>query len=89
MEKARVIQFRQGRRSQKPRHFIIEIPSCNTREKAEKFVGKKAEWKSEAKEPKTIKGEISSPHGNKGLLRVVFEKGLPGQSIGTEVEVKA
>lgn len=56
------------------------------RKKAEKFVGKNVEWKSDA--GKIIKGKISSAHGNKGLVRAIFEKGLPGQAITTEVEVK-
>ena len=32
-------------------------------------------------------GKISSAHGNKGVVRAVFEKGLPGQAIGTEVKI--
>ena len=37
---------------------------------------------------KKIKGKISSGHGNKGLVRAIFEKGLPGQARNTEAEVK-
>ena len=87
--KGTVIQFRRGRTTQKPRHFLIEIPSCDTREKASKFKGKEVEWKSPGKKEKIIKGKIASAHGNKGVLRAIFEIGLPGQSIGTDVEVKA
>lgn len=86
--KAKVIQFRRGRASYKPRHFLIETPEITSREDAMKLVGKTVEWKSPAKEPKTITGKISSAHGNKGVIRAVFEKGLPGQAIGTEVEIK-
>ncbi|MFA5060858.1 MAG: 50S ribosomal protein L35ae [Candidatus Pacearchaeota archaeon] len=88
MTKGIVIQFRQGKRTYKPRHFLIEILDINSREKAKKFVGKKVEWKSSGKEPKIISGEVASAHGNKGVLRAIFEKGLPGQAIGTEVEIK-
>ena len=87
--KARIIQFRRGRKTYKPKHFLIEIPSCNTKEKAEKFVGKQVEWKSPGKQGKIIKGKIAKAHGNKGVVRAIFEKGLPGQAIGTEVEVKS
>lgn len=86
MVNGRVIQFRQGRRTTTPRHMLIEIPSCDNKEKAEKFVGKSVEWKSPAK--KSITGKVAATHGTKGVLRVIFETGLPGQSIGTEVEVK-
>jgi large subunit ribosomal protein L35Ae len=87
MTKGTVIQFRRGLKNFKPRHFLIEIPETNTREKASKFVGKKVEWKSTGKEPVIITGKISSAHGNKGVIRAIFEKGLPGQAIGTEIEI--
>lgn len=86
--KGTIIQFRQGRHTQKVRHFLIEIPDCDLREKAGKFVGKEVFWVSPGKEKKIIHGRIAAAHGNKGLVRAIFEKGLPGQAIGTEVEVK-
>jgi large subunit ribosomal protein L35Ae len=50
------------------------------------MIGKEVSWKSEA--GKIIRGKISSSHGNKGLVRAIFERGLPGQAINTECEVK-
>ncbi|MBU2577147.1 MAG: 50S ribosomal protein L35ae [Nanoarchaeota archaeon] len=87
MVTATVIQFRQGRKTQKARHFLIEIPGVDSREKATKFVGKNVAWKSTGKEPTIISGKISSAHGGNGVVRAIFEKGLPGQAIGTGVEV--
>ncbi|MFH1522151.1 MAG: 50S ribosomal protein L35ae [archaeon] len=84
---AKVIQFRRGRKNYTPRHFLIEIPGVDSREKAAEFVGKTASWKSPGKEPKIITGKISSAHGGNGVVRAIFEKGLPGQAIGTDVEV--
>ena len=85
---ATIIQFRRGRKTFKPRHFLIEIEGSNNREDASKFVGKTATWKSTGKETKTITGKISSAHGGNGVVRAIFEKGLPGQAIGSEVEIK-
>jgi large subunit ribosomal protein L35Ae len=85
--KAKVIQFRRGRKTFKPRHFLIEIEGSKTREDASKFVGKTATWTSPGKEPKTIIGKISSAHGGNGVVRAIFEKGLPGQAIGTSIEI--
>lgn len=85
--KAKVIQFRRGRKTFKPRHFLLEIEGSNTRKDASKFVGKTATWKSPGKEPKTITGKISSAHGGNGVVRAIFEKGLPGQAIGTSIEI--
>ena len=83
--KGKVIQFRRGRKTVKERHFLIDV-GAKDRKAAGKFVGKKVEWRSPA--GKIIKGKVSSPHGGKGLVRAIFEKGLPGQALTTEVEVK-
>ena len=85
--KAKIIQFRRGRKTFKPRHFLIEIDGSNSREDASKFVGKKVVWTSEGKNAKQINGKVSSAHGGNGVIRAIFEKGLPGQAIGTEVEI--
>jgi large subunit ribosomal protein L35Ae len=87
MVTAKVIQFRRGRKTFKPRHFLIEIPGVDDREAASKFVGKTVEWKSPGKEPTIIVGKVSSAHGGNGVVRAIFEKGLPGQAIGTDVEI--
>lgn len=86
MINAKVIQFRRGKRTIHEKHFLIEIEGSKSREDAEKFVGKNVEWKSPA--GKIIKGKIASAHGNKGVVRAIFEKGLPGQAVATNVEVK-
>jgi len=83
--KARVVSFRRSLKRIKPRHFIIDAGKKNKTD-AEGLITKKVEWKSPA--GKIIKGEVSSAHGNKGLVRAIFEKGLPGQAINTECEIK-
>ncbi len=79
-----VVQFRQGRHTVKPRHYLLDL-NATSREEAQKLVGKEVTWTSE--KGKKIKGKVSSAHGNKGLVRSIFERGLPGQAITTEVEV--
>ena len=78
--------FRRGKRTQKTNHMIIYLDSIDKREKAAKLVGKSVVWKSP--KGKEIKGKIASSHGNKGAVRVIFDKGMPGQSIGSKVEIK-
>lgn len=84
--KGKVLQFRRGRHTITPRHFLIEVDGITTREKAEKLVGKTVEWKSPA--GKIINGKISGAHGNNGVVRAIFEIGLPGQAVTTKVEIK-
>jgi len=83
--KAKLVQFRRGRKRIHERHYILNV-GAEDREKASKFVGKEVIWKSPS--GKLIKGKVSSAHGNKGLVRAIFEKGLPGQARNDEVEVK-
>lgn len=83
--KGKVVQFRRGRKTIHERHFLIDV-GAKDRKEAEKSVGKSVEWKSPA--GKVIKGKISAAHGNNGLVRAIFDIGLPGQAVTTEVEVK-
>jgi len=87
MTKAIVIQFRRGRKTYTPRHFLIEVDGCDSKEKAKKYIGKDVQWSSTGREKVLINGKVVSAHGNKGLIRAIFEKGLPGQAIGTEIKM--
>jgi large subunit ribosomal protein L35Ae len=80
----KVVQFRRGLKRITPRHFILNF-SCKNREEASKLIGKEVEWKSPA--GKVLKGKVSGAHGNKGLVRAIFERGLPGQAINTEIKL--
>jgi len=83
--KGKVIQFRRGRGVIHEKHFLLDF-GTTSRGEAEKLKGKIVSWKSPS--GKIIKGKIAAAHGNKGLVRAIFERGLPGQAITTEVEVK-
>jgi len=86
MVTGKVAQFRRGRHTLTEKHMLIEVEGINSKEKTTELVGKTVEWKSPA--GKLIKGKVSGAHGNKGVVRAIFEKGLPGQSIGTDVNIK-
>lgn len=79
------MQFRRGRHTIEEKHFLLDLGLKN-REEAKKMKGKEVVWKSPA--GKEIHGKIHDAHGNKGLVRAVFERGLPGQALTTEIEVK-
>ncbi len=84
--KAQVVSFRRGRHRVKPRHFILQVSGIESKEKARELLNKTVVWKSPA--GKEIEGTVMATHGNKGLIRAIFEKGLPGQAINTEAEIK-
>ena len=87
MTTGKVIQFRRGKKTIHERHFLIDV-GAKDRKSAEKFVGKNVEWVSPGKNKKVIKGKIAGAHGNNGIVRAIFEIGLPGQAITTTVEIK-
>ena len=86
MVHGRVIQFRRGKGTVHEKHFLIEIDGVSNKSEAEKYIGKIVSWASPA--GKIINGKISAPHGSKGIVRAIFESGLPGQAITTKVEIK-
>jgi len=79
-----VVQFRRGRHRIHEKHYLLDF-DLKSREEAKKMAGKSVTWKSPA--GKVISGKISDAHGNKGIVRAIFERGLPGQAITTEIEI--
>lgn len=65
--------------------MVVVVKGVDNKDKAKGLVGKKVVWKSPAS--KEIKGEIRAAHGNSGAVRVLFEKGMPGQAVGSKVEI--
>lgn len=68
--------------------MIVIVPGYDSKDKAAELVGKEAVWKTPGKKDRVIKGKVSATHGNKGALRVLFETGMPGQSLGQEVTIQ-
>lgn len=83
---ARILQFRRGRHTQTTNQFLIEVEGIDSKEKAKKLIGKKIVWKSPG--GKEINGKISATHGNKGVVRARFSRGLPGTALGNPVSFK-
>ncbi len=79
----RIVSFRRSRHHFKARHYILDFGL--KKEEAAKLIGKDVKWTSPS--GKEIKGRIVATHGNKGLVRAIFEKGLPGQAVNQAVSV--
>jgi len=83
--KAVIVNFRGSRRTRNFSQIILKINNIN-KDKAKELINKDVIWKTSS--GKEIKGKITNVHGNSGAVRAKFERGLPGQSLGTEVEIK-
>ena len=80
------MNYRGSHHTQHPKQMIIQPEDSNSKADAEKLVGKMATWTS--KSGKKISGVITAPHGANGAVRIRFDdKGLPGQSLGTKIEI--
>ncbi len=82
-----IVNYRMGRHTQDPRQCIIEFQGINSKSEAAQLIGKEVVWRH-PKTGKEIRGKIVDTHGNNGAVRARFERGLPGQALGTEVELR-
>lgn len=80
-----IVNFRLGRHTKSENQVIVKVNSVTTREEAEKLKNKQVTWTSPAS--KKLVGKVLAPHGNSGALKVGFETGMPGQSVGQQVEI--
>jgi large subunit ribosomal protein L35Ae len=79
-----IVSYRRGPRTQKPKECILHFPSIKSGSEATHLIGRKVAWpigKHEAR------GKIVAFHGKNGLVRARFRKGVPGQGLGSLVEL--
>jgi large subunit ribosomal protein L35Ae len=80
----RIMNYRIGIRTQMSRECLIEFTDVGTAVKAGQLLGRKVVWKNENRK---LIGKIVGFHGKNGAVRVRFKKGVPGQALGTAVEL--
>jgi len=83
--KATVLSYRRGIHTMHGNQLLLEIEGVDSRELASRYIGKRVIWSSPAK--KQIFGKIAGTHGNNGVVRARFTKGLPGTAISAKVEI--
>jgi large subunit ribosomal protein L35Ae len=83
--KATVLSYRRGIHTMHGNQLLLEIEGVDSRELASRYIGKRVIWISPAK--KQIFGKITTTHGNNGVVRARFPKGLPGTVVSTKIEI--
>ncbi|MEK6647395.1 MAG: 50S ribosomal protein L35ae [Candidatus Firestonebacteria bacterium] len=81
----KIVSYRRSIKRQQKYQMVVKVKGIDNKDKAKALINKKVTWKSTA--GKEIQGMVTNIHGNSGGLRVQFEKGLPGQSVGTSVVI--
>ena len=79
-----IVNYRVGPKTQRSRECLVKFPNVNSAKDASRLIGRKVAWPAEEKR---IIGKIVATHGTKGLVRVRFRKGVPGQALGTHARV--
>jgi large subunit ribosomal protein L35Ae len=80
----RIMNYRIGIRTQYSRECLIKFTGVDSAAQAGHLMGQKVVWKGENKK---LVGKILGFHGKNGAVRVKFKKGVPGQALGTTVEL--
>ena len=78
------MNYRIGIRTQSSRECLIKFVGVDSTAQAGSLMGQKVVWKGANK---MLLGKILGFHGRKGVVRAKFKKGVPGQAIGTVVEL--
>lgn len=79
-----VVSYVRGPKTQKSKECILRFPNVKSLSDASRLIGKKVAWPIEKHK---ILGKIIAAHGRTGLVKARFTKGLPGQAIGTCIEI--
>lgn len=79
-----IVNYRIGIRTQNPKECLIQFAHVNSISLAAQLINRKVVWKQG--DSKLI-GKIAGSHGKKGVVKVKFLKGVPGQALGTTVEL--
>ena len=84
---AKVLNFRQGRHTQTTNQMLLSVKDVSSRESAAALVGKSVVIRTAS--GKAIRGKVTSPHGNGGILRARFRRGVPASVLGKDAEIAA
>jgi large subunit ribosomal protein L35Ae len=80
----RITNYRTGPKAQETKECLIEIDNINSASLAGKILGQKVVYKSGKNK---FNGKIVGAHGKNGMVRVKFARPVPGQAIGSIVEL--
>jgi ribosomal protein L35AE/L33A len=80
----RITNYRTGIKAQQPKECLITFNHVTSVSLAGKLLGQKVIWTNGKNK---FTGKIVGMHGRNGMVRVKFANPVPGQAIGTLVEL--
>jgi len=79
-----IVNYRIGMRKQNPKECLIQFAHVNSASLACQLINRKVVWRQGDIK---LMGKIAGSHGKNGVVKVKFRKGVPGQALGTPVEL--
>jgi len=80
-----ILNYRLGPFTQNNKELLTKVLNIRNESEASEYIGRKVVWRSIG--GKKIVGKVVGIHGKNGVMRVRFRAGLPGQAIGTNVDI--
>jgi large subunit ribosomal protein L35Ae len=80
----RIVNYHIGIRAQMSKECLIQFEKFGSVALAGQLIGRKVIWK---KGNSMHAGKVVGLHGKKGMVRVRFTRGVPGQALGTTAEL--
>ncbi len=79
-----LLSCKRGPGAQNPKDYILRFPEVKSIGQAGRLIGRKVAWPVGKR---VVRGKIVSVHGANGLVIARFKKGVPGQALGSPVEI--
>ena len=79
-----IVSYRMGPKTQRSKECVLKFPNVKSSSEAAHLIGRKVAWPVGERK---IRGKIVALHGDRGLVRARFRRGLSGKALGTPVEV--
>jgi len=80
----KIVNYRTGIRTQMPKYCLIQFATPGSVYKADQLIGRKVVLKYGKS---NFVGKITGFHGKNGVVKAKFRRGVPGQALGTTVEL--
>ncbi|MBT8171496.1 50S ribosomal protein L35ae [Candidatus Bathyarchaeota archaeon] len=79
-----ILNYRIGIATQNPKECLIQFAHIKSASLASQLFNRKVLWKQG---DIRFLGTIRGPHGKNGVVKVKFQKNVPGQALGTPIEL--